>query len=124
MTTKKHEETGHKQEPGNVEGALGASSDGALPMGMTGAASDGDPDQKSTHNAPKTIESTLPDGSPRFADAGKGGKKAPAKTGKFEVVARIKTKVGGKAKTLEAGELVELEADEAESFGDSVKPAR
>lgn len=121
---KKHEETGHKQDPSGTDAGVTPNADGSMAMGMTGIDGGADPDQKSTHNAPKTIESTLPDGSPKFADAPKGGKKASAKAGKFEVVSRISTKVDGRSKTFEIGEIVELEAGEAESLGENVKPAR
>lgn len=120
---KNDEGTGHKQEPAPTDAVVG-NPDGAMPMGMTGATNDGDPDQKSTHNAPKTVESNLPDGSPKYADAGKAAKKTVASAGKYEAVSRFTTKVDDKVRTVEAGELVELEADEAQSLGASVKPAR
>jgi len=121
---KQDEHTGHKHVPGDLDQPALGNADGASPMGMTGATGGPDPDQKSTHVAPKTVESNLPDGSPKYADAGKVEKKAAAKAGKYEVVNRISTKVDGKAKSYEAGEFVELEAAEAESLGESIKPAR
>lgn len=122
----KHEttgQTGHKQVPGDVTPGAPDNATDALPMGMTGAAGGADPDQKSTHKAPKTVESTLPDGSPKFADPEAVKAKPAAKTGKYVVVSRIITKVDGKSKTFEPEQEVELEAAQAESLGDAVKPA-
>jgi hypothetical protein len=120
---KKHDEsTGHKQEPSGDANVVG-NPEGAMPMGMTGTTSDGDPDQKSTKVAPNTVESTLPDGSPKFADPGASAQKSAAKAGKYEAVTRFTTSVDGSSKTVEPGEIVDLEAAEAESLGDAVKPA-
>ena len=126
---KPNEPTGHKQETGNVDAGL-SRGEGAMPMGMTGGAGGADPDQKSTHNSPKTVESTLPDGSPKFADPGATGapkstkRGTPGKAGKYEAVNRFTTKIGDARRTVEPGEVVELEADEAASLGDSIKPAK
>ncbi len=120
MTTKKIEEgsTAHKQVPAPTESGPAGGSEN-MPMGMTGQASGGDPDQKSTHVAPKTVESNLPDGSPRFADPGKVAPKTKAKAGTYRVLSAIRT--GGK--TYEAGAEVELDADEASSLGGNVEKA-
>ena len=133
-STKKNElegSTAHKQVPGDVDAGGASNADGPMPMGMTGTDGGPDPDQKSTHVSPKTVESSLPDGSPKFADPGKTKRGAKASAGRYEVVSPITTAVGGvdakgikKAKRFEPGDVVELDADEAESLGASVKPAR
>lgn len=133
MSTKKIEEgsTAHRVEPAPAGGAPGGGTD-AMPMGMTGTAAPADPDQKSTHVKPNTVESTLPDGSPKYADLGKT--KPARKTsrgGRYEIVSRISTATGydnqgrvSRRGTFEPGEIVELDADEAASLGDAVKPAK
>lgn len=132
MTTKKIEEgpTGHKQEPAPAGGAPGTSE--SMPMGMTGLSGGGDPDQRSTHVKPNTVESNLPDGSPKFADPGKvKPARKTARGGRYEVVSRISTAtafnnegVATKRATFEPGDIVELDADEAASLGDAVKPSK
>lgn len=123
--------TGHKHVPGDLDQPAAGNPDGTMPMGMTGADGGADPDQKSTHNAPATVESNLPDGSPKFQDAKAGKKVGAAKAGKYEVVSRISTKAAAgdstkrnQTMTHEPGAIVELDAAEAASLGDSVKPAR
>jgi|GEM_PF-5750876 len=135
MSKNKIEEgsTAHKQEPAPVNAGVGGGSEN-MPMGMTGIGGGGDPDQKSTHVPPNTVESNLPDGSPKFADPAKA-KSRPARRsargGKYEVVSRITTATAfdrdgktTKTGTFEPGDIVELDAEEAESLGDAVKPAR
>jgi hypothetical protein len=92
------------------------------------------PDQKSTQVKPSTVEANLPDGSQTFADPAKGKAKPArksAKGGAYEVVNRISTataydKDGRATKrgTFEPGDVIELDAEEAESLGDAVKPAK
>jgi hypothetical protein len=133
MSTKKIEEgsTAHKHEPAPAGGPPGGGSE-SMPMGMTGLTSGGDPDQKSTHVKPNTVESTLPDGSPKYADPVKSKPATRTKrTGRYEVVTRVSTAtafnsdgVATKRAAFEPGDVVELDADEAESLGAAVKPAR
>lgn len=132
--SKKIEEgpTAHKHENAPTDAGAGVPGSENMPMGMTGTMGGGDPDQKSTHVKPKTIESNLPDGSPRYADP---GKQKPARRtnrgGRYEVVRRISTAtqfnsegVATKRGTFEPGDIIELDVDEANSLGDSLKPAR
>lgn len=132
--SKKIEEgpTAHKQEPAPAGGGPGGAE--GMGMGMTGAAAGRDPDQKSTHVMPNTVESNLPDGSPKFADPGKA-KASPARRrkagGRYEVVSRISTatafnseNVATKRGVFEPGDVIELDDDEAVSLGDAVKPAK
>lgn len=133
MSTKKIEEgsTAHKAEPAPAGGAPGGGTE-TMPMGMTGTSAPADPDQRSTHVKPNTVESTLPDGSPKYADPRKT--KPARKTsrgGHYEIVSRISTAtafnsegVATKRATFEPGDVVELDADEAESLGAAVKPAK
>lgn len=133
MSTKSKIEEGstaHKSEPLGVD-AGGGTTSGAAPMGMTGTAG-GDPDQKSTHVKPNTVESTLPDGSPKYADPAKA-KPARKSTrgGRYEVVSRITTAtafdsegVATKRATFEPGDIIELDAEEADSLGAALKPAK
>jgi hypothetical protein len=139
---KKHEEqqgsTAHKTEPGATQ-AGEPSGDEPMPMGMLGGAPaerKKDPDQKSTHVAPATVETTLPDGSPTYADPGTRPAKVATKrgtegkAGRYEVVSRISTarydRDGNRAGSSvhEPGDVVELDADEAGSFGDAIKPVQ
>lgn len=133
--TPKTGSTAHQSVPGDVDQAGVGNTDGSMPMGMLGTASsgDGDPDQKSTHVPPKTVESTLPDGSPKYVDPGAAPKKAkkPAASGtaKYEAVGRVVVPVKNDAgevirtKTVEAGEELDLDAETAESLGENIKPA-
>jgi hypothetical protein len=117
-------QTGHKQAPAD-DSAKQAPGDDAMSMGMTGKDGGPDPDQKSTHVAPKTAEATLPDGSPKYVDAPPPkARSGPTVDGRYEVVGRISVKVDGKPKIFEPGEFVELEAAEATSLGSSVKLAQ
>lgn len=111
--------TAHKHVPGPTDAAAPSGADAeSMPMGMTGTSpQSGDPDQKSTHVSPKTVEAVLPDGSPKFADPGKQAKAPKPKAGKYRVLSPIRT--GGK--THEAGAEIELDADEAASLGENVE---
>lgn len=135
MSSKKIEEgsTAHKAEPAPAGGPAGGPTD-QMPMGMTGAPAvgGGDPDQKSTHVPPNTVESTLPDGSPKYADAPKAQPaRKSAKGGRYEVVARISTATqydsegrATKRAVFEPGDIIELDAEEAASLGAALKPAK
>lgn len=119
-------DTAHKHEAAPTDQAAPGGSPGApMPMGMTGAMTPTqDPDQKSTHNTPQTVESNLPDGSPKYADAGSQPQQGTQKqAGKYEAVNRFTTKVGDNVRVVEPGEVVELKGDEATSLGDNIKPA-
>lgn len=130
MSTKKIEEgsTAHQK----VHGDAATDAGGPMGMGMTGTDAAKDPDQKSTHVKPNTVESTLPDGSPKYADPVKSKPATRSKrTGRYEVVTRISTAtaynsdgVATKRAAFEPGDVIELDADEAESLGAAVKPAR
>lgn len=129
----KNESTAHKRVPGDMnEGAAQSPDTGSMPMGMVGGeAGDPDPDQKSTRNAPNTLQSSLSDGSPKFEDIAPGRKRphnpdAPHKKGgKFRVLSPIaiayhskdgKGEITGRQTHLhEVGEIVELDADTANS---------
>lgn len=133
----KNEPTGHKRVRGEMnEGAAQSPDTGSMPMGMTGEGdSEGDPTQKSTHNAPNTEQSSLADGSPKFQDIAKGkNRKAPIegphKAGKFRVKSpigvayHVKNEDGEKSRHLvthEIGEVVELDADTANSVHEHVE---
>lgn len=129
-------DTGQKQEPGPINTGGAGNADGSMPMGMLGGApgpGEGDPDQKSTHNAPKTVESNLPDGSPKFMDASRVKRmKGRSSAGMFEVVSPIRVAVGEldsetrrrPTQTHQPGDIVELSELDAESLGDAIKPAR
>lgn len=134
MSKNKIEEgsTAHQRDPAPAGGAPGGET---MPMGMTGTGGPGDPDQKSTHVPPNTVESNFPDGSPRYADKPKGKAKPAtrknAARGKYEVVNRISTAtafnehgVAIKRATFEPGDVIDLDVDEAESLGDNVKPVK
>lgn len=92
------------------------------------------PDQKPTQVKPNAVESTPSDGSPKVADPAKGKAKPARKSaegGAYEVVNRISTataydKDGRATKrgTFEPGDIVDLDAEEAASLGDAVKPAK
>jgi hypothetical protein len=131
--TPKEGSTAHQSVPGDVE-VTGAPGDGAMPMGMLGDASSatgGDPDQKSTHVPPKTVESTLPDGSPKYMDPPAAPKKKKASgsgTARYETVGRViiaETDDDGEKRTrmVEPGEVIELDEKTATSLGENLKPA-
>lgn len=128
--TPKEGSTAHQSVPGELD-TPGVTGDGPMPMGALGNASSagGDPDQKSTHVPPVTVESTLPDGSPTYRDApAKPKKKAAVAAGKFEAVGRVTVLVTDedgekRSKTYEPGDSFELDAKQAESLGENIKPA-
>lgn len=138
MSTKKHDEkepTGHKHVPGELDQPALGNKDGSMPMGMTGTASgEGDPDQKSTHNAPSTVESNLPDGSPKFMDdeSKERERKRKTKAGRYRVLSPIQVATSEpdsvtrrrKSKVYQAGDVVELSQLDAESFTNGeIEPA-
>lgn len=133
MSIKKPEEgpTGHRHESAPAGGPAGGTSE-SMPMGMTGTSGSPDPDQKSTHVKPSTVESNLPDGSPKYADPGKAKPaRKGSKGGRYEVVSRISTATeldekgkAVKSGSFEPGDIIELDAEEAASLGDAVKPAK
>lgn len=118
---------------------------GPMPMGMTGKPpADGmhpDPDQKSTHVKPKTVEGVLPDGSPKYMDHDaegapkkRGARRATtAKAGTYRVTgpSTVRAPTGynedgtvSGSKYFAPGEELELSAEDAASLEGHIEPVK
>jgi hypothetical protein len=143
MSSKKNEDkivegsTAHERVPPDQSlDAGGAGDGGPMPMGMAGKvppdAMNPDPDQKSTHVKPKTVQGVLPDGSPKFMDPEAAPETKRLKAGKYRVVGPGSVSVpvyDGQGnvvstKILRPGEETELDAEDATSLGPNVEPIK